>query len=116
MEVIQGYSYIYDVRLPISVLGEGDKTFIINCLYEVGIYELNIVWTVTIFETAHTYRAPSKLRIWIILRLLGLISEKTFKIGTNSISLPKIISEDIFLGFKSPKKQTKFLKDFCPSL
>ena len=55
------------------VLGEGDKTFIIICLYEVGIYELNIVWT--IFET-DTYRAPNKLLIWIILGLLGLISEK----------------------------------------
>ena len=27
-----------------------------------------------------------------------------------------LFTEAIFLGFKSPKKQTDFLKDFCPIL
>ena len=32
------------------------------------------------------------------------------------IAKGQIISEAIFLGFKSAKKQSMFLKDFCPSL
>ena len=36
--------------------------------------------------------------------------------GQFSLAKGQLNSESIFLGFKSPKKQTKFLKDFCPSL
>ena len=49
-------------------------------------------------------------------KIMGLFNLKSAKSIWISQTKGQLISEAIFLGFKSPKKQTKFLKDFCPSL